>query len=644
MVCTLPCRGPWGPIYGGPLGMRSSCRVGLAAAALLLSTALQTAAAEPRRVLLLHSYGPHFAPWSAVSGRFREELIKQSTNAIDLYEASLETARLTQAPDEVPFVEYLRSLFTGRDLNLVVAMGAPAARFVQRYRSQVFASTPLLITGTDARFIDNATLVANDTAVASNINLSKLIENIFQVLPDIANIAFAIGNSPLERFWVEELRRASQPFAHRVTFEWLNEASLEEMARRAATRPPQSAIFYAGVRGDAHGVPHEEDRVFAMLRAAANAPIFGYADINFGHGVVGGPHVSTQEIGRQAAGVAIRILNGETPASIKTAPLELQAPVYDWRELQRWNISEARLPAGSEVHFRQPTAWEKYRWQLAAIFIALTLQGGMITWLLFERQGRRSAEVDARNRLAEVIHLNRSAEAGALSASFAHELSQPLEAIMLSAATAERLLATDKPADDKVRELLADIREADQHAVDIVQHLRKLVKRKSDVELQECDLNKVIANAVRILSAESKKRNIALRINGSQQVFPVRADPIHLQQVILNLATNGMDAVTSAATGDCAITIQTASIGNSCVQVSVSDSGTGIPDEKLSEIFDTFFTTKEHGTGLGLSIARTIVETYGGKIWAENRDEGGAVFRFTLPLLAHDCLASDRHV
>jgi hypothetical protein len=173
--------------------------------------------------------------------------------------ASLETARLAQAPDEIPFVEYLRSLFARRDLNLVVTMGAPAARFVQRYRTQVFAATPLLITGADQRFISTAALTWNDTAVASTVDSSKLIENAFQVLPDTSNIAFAIGNSPLERLWVDELCRVSQAFAHRASFEWWNEFSLEEMARRAATRPKHSVIFYAGVRVDAHGVPHEED-------------------------------------------------------------------------------------------------------------------------------------------------------------------------------------------------------------------------------------------------------------------------------------------------------------------------------------------------------------------------------------------------
>ena len=114
--------------------------------------------------------------------------------------------------------------------------------------------------------------------------------------------------------------------------------------------------------------------------------------------------------------------------------------------------------------------------------------------------------------------------------------------------------------------------------------------------------------------------------------LPVRADPIHLQQVILNLAMNGMDAMQDCPSGSGRISIQTALNGNSTVEVSVVDTGTGVPADKLHQIFETFYTSKRYGTGLGLSISRTIIETYGGKIWAENRAAGGAVFRFTLPL------------
>jgi len=594
---------------------------------------LGPAAAQPRRVLLLHSFGPHFAPWSYVSGQFREALIRQSPDVIDLFEASLESARFMQFDDHAPVVEYLRSLFAGRKLDLVVAMGAPAARFVQHYRSQLFPSTPLLITGTDQRTFSDIPLTADDTAVAVTVDLTKFIENILQVLPDTTHIAWAIGVSPSERFWTAELRRVSQSFTNRVTFEWFNELPLEDMLKRAAVLPPHSAIFYADVRLDTAGVPYEQDRVLARLRETTNAPIFGYLDGYLGRGIVGGHLISTQDLGRQAAAVAVRILGGETAGHIKTPPLELGAPMYDWRELQRWNISEASLPPGSVVRFRELTAWERYRWLVIAVLAAMLFLVGMVTWLLLERRNRRKAEVEARRRSLEVVHLSGTAEAGALSASFAHELSQPLLSIMLSAETAERLLGAEPPNVGRAKEILGDIRQADQHATEIISHVKKLLKRRGEVEARELDLNRALADAMQILSPEAKKRNVTLSAIGTQQQLLVRADSIHLQQVILNLARNGMEAMTDMAPDARRITIQMALMAGSTVEVAVIDSGTGIAEHKLSKIFDTFYTTKEHGTGLGLSIARTIVETYGGKIWAENCAGGGAVFRFTVPMI-----------
>jgi signal transduction histidine kinase len=609
--------------------MRWVVRALVAGAILIVLAAHGTACAEPRRVLLLHSFGPYFEPWSAVAGRFREELTRRLPNAIDLYEASLETARFAQPPDEAPLVDYLRALFAERNLDLVVAMGAPAARFFQKHRPEFFPSTPLLITAADQRTFSEGVLTSNDAAVPSTLDLPKLVENILHVLPDTNNIVFAIGASPLERFWVEGMRQAFQPFAGRVSFEWLNDLSQDEMVKRAAMLPPRSALFYASVRVDAAGIPNEQNRLLARLQDSANAPIFSYLDSNFGQGIVGGPVISTEELGRRAAEVAVRILNGERPGSIKTPPVGLGPPVYDWRQLQRWSIAEARLPPGSVVQFRQPSAWQRYRWPVMGVLIATLLQSAMIGWLLIERYGRRRAELVSRQRSLEVMHLNRTAEVGALSASFAHEVSQPLVAVELNAERAERLLRADRPEVGKLKEIVTDIRQANSLAMNVIGNLRNLLKRKSEV--QECDLNAVIADAVHLLEPEANRRSIDLPIDGMPRALLVRADPVHLQQVILNLVTNAMDAMTDTAPGARKIAIRTAFAGESTIKVSVRDSGPGIPEDKLGEIFETFYTTKEQGTGLGLSVARTIVETYEGKIWAENQVGGGAVFHFTLP-------------
>jgi signal transduction histidine kinase len=594
--------------------------------------AFDPAAAEPRRVLLLHSFGRDFAPFSDFAAHFRELLVKQSQEPIDLYEASVETARFKASTEDNALVDYLRALFAARRLDLIVTLGGPAAKFVQQNRLQLFTSTPVLMSALDQRRIDVTELTAQDSVVAVTIDLPALVENILRLQPDTANIAVAIGASPLEKYWVEAMPGEFQQSAKRVNFIWWNELSLDQMRTRAAALPARSAILYFIITVDAEGVPYEQDRALDDLHAVANAPIFGFAAGAFGRGIVGGPLLSNEELAHRAVGVALRIFNGETPGDIKTEPLGLGKFMYDWRELQRWGISEARLPPSSVMYFRGLTVWERFRWEIIWVISVIVLQYGIIHWLLFERHRRRYAELESRSRQREVIHMDRATVAGALSASFAHELNQPLGAILSNAEAAEMLLDANPPDLNQVKEILGEIRQADQHAANIVGDFRKLLKQKSEIELQEFDLNDAIAGAMRLLSPEARKRGIVVHPNGVHAALPVRADQIQVQQVLLNLATNGMDAMSSCAPGARQLAIETALNDNSEVEVSVSDTGGGIPNDKLKDIFKTFYTTKQQGTGLGLSIARTIVESYGGKIWAENRIGRGAVFRFTLPL------------
>ena len=243
---------------------------------LILFALLGPAAAEPRRVLLLHSFGPNFSPWSVISSRFREALLEESSIAIDLYEASLHSRLLGETHDERSFIEYLHALFAGRRLELVVAMGAPAGRFFLEHRSEISPSTPLLITGADERTLNGAVLTANDAAVTVWFDQAKQIENILQLLPDTTTVAVATGASPIENFWAEDLRRAYLPFTTKVTFEWLNDLSLDDMMKRVAGLPPHSAIYYNHIHVDARGVPYENDRALSRLHQVANAPIFSF--------------------------------------------------------------------------------------------------------------------------------------------------------------------------------------------------------------------------------------------------------------------------------------------------------------------------------------------------------------------------------
>jgi len=587
------------------------------------------AMSAPKRVLLLHSFGRDFAPWNEHARTFREELVRQSPDAIDLFEASLATARSADA-EEGPFVEYLRGLFAKRRLDLVVAIGGPAVTFVQEHRKGLFSSTPAVFTGYEQRRVKPESLTALDSVVPIANDYAATVDSILRVRPETNEVIIILGDSPIERYWVEEVRKDLRHFEGRIKLTWFNELSFEEMLKRAAALPPQAAIFFALLSVDAAGVPHEEGKAVERLNAVTSAPIFSYIDSYFGRGIVGGPLVSVSNASRQAATVSARILAGELPGSINTSPVRYSEPRYDWRELQRWKISERNLPEGSEVHFRTPGIWEQYRPQLTAGIAAMLLQAGIISWLLIERRRRQFAQADASDRRREVVRLNRVTTANVLSSSIAHELNQPLGAILSNTEAAQILLKANPPDVAQLGEILSDIVRDEQRASEIILGLRNLLHNKTEGDLRSFDLNEAVRDVVKIVMPEVTRRAVVLRTVLAPEALLVRCDPIHLQQVILNVVMNGIDAMEGEPSPH-NLTIRSLRLGDTDVEVRITDTGKGIPKDKLLSIFDTFVTTKPQGTGLGLPIARTILESYGGEIAAENRMRG-AVFTFRLPL------------
>jgi signal transduction histidine kinase len=604
-------------------------RILLCTVVLLLATT-GAALSEPKRVLILHPFGRDFVPWSQYGKTVREELLRQSPEGIDLYEASLVSARSGDG-EEGPFADYVQALFTKRKPDLVVAISSPSISFIQKHREQLFPSVPAVFMGVDRRRISQIDLTTHDALIASDVDFNLIIENILKLLPNVTNIAMVLGNSPNEQYWSEQIRAELKPFENRVAFTWFNELSFEEVLRRATVLPPNSAIFFVLLSVDAAGVPHEEGKAMARLRAVTNAPIFGYSDVFLGQGIVGGPLISVSSVGERAASAAVRILGGESPASINTPPITLGMPKYDWRELQRWNISESRLPPGSEIYFRSPSPWEQYRLPVSAGIVALLLQAAIISWLLVERRRRHFAEAEAISRRREVVRLNRVTTANVLSSSIAHELNQPLGAILSNTEAAQVLLKADPPDLGQIGEILSDIVRDEQRASEIIHGLRNMLNNRTEADLRLVDLNDAVRATVRIIALEMERREVVLRTLLSADSLTVRCDPIHLQQVLMNLVMNGMDAMDGEPRPH-NLTIRTRrDAEHDFVEVCISDSGKGIPKGDLTGIFDAFVTTKPQGTGLGLPIARTILESYGGDIWAENRQRG-AVFSFRLPL------------
>ncbi|WMT74472.1 ATP-binding protein [Bradyrhizobium sp. Ash2021] len=264
------------------------------------------------------------------------------------------------------------------------------------------------------------------------------------------------------------------------------------------------------------------------------------------------------------------------------------------------------------------------RWLLA--------QGALIAGPLHERHRRHIAEVQLRQRLAELARSNRYSVAGELAATIAHEINQPLGAMLTNSETLELVLQSPSPDLMELREIAADIRRDNQRAADIVRHLRNLLN-KSTLELREIDLNEPVRDAIHFFSVLAVARNANVSSSIAPMPLPVKGNVVQLHQVVLNLIVNAMDAMSDLPVDQRKVSITTERVEN-FAEVSVSDTGPGIPPNKLKEIFAPFFSTKEEGMGMGLSIARTIIEAHCGQIWAENAPAGSAVLHIRLPLAA----------
>jgi signal transduction histidine kinase/ABC-type uncharacterized transport system substrate-binding protein len=582
---------------------------------------------QPKRVLIVHSVGRDFSPWDDYARKIREELKLQSKDPIDIFEVSLSTARFPDGNEDA-FVSYLNAVFSERKLDLIVTIGGPAARFFQQNRQRIFPSIPTLYAALAQRMSSNAP--ATDAMVSVSVDVLSTPDQILKLVPETTKVFIVMGSSPIEKLWLEEMRKLFQPLTSRLDITYSNELSLEQILEQVAILPPRTFIVYGQMLVDAAGVVHEGNRAIDRIHAVANAPIFSEQDAFFGRGIIGGRMTNISDVSRQTAAVAVRILGGESPGSIKTPPIPAASPRYDWRELKRWNISESQLPPGSEVLFRVPSLWEQYRPQLTAVMAAILLQAGIIALLLVERRRRVVAQAEATSRRQEVVHLNRVTTASVLSSSIAHELNQPLGAILSNTEAAQMLLKANPLDLAQLGEILSDIVRDEQRASDIISGLRNLLNNRTEADLRTLDLNDTVRDVVKIVSPEVTRRGVILRTILAPEPLRVRCDPIHLQQVIINLVMNGVDAMEGVANPH-NLTIRTNLADTGGVEARISDSGPGVPNDKLASIFNAFVTTKPQGTGLGLPIARTILESYGGELWAENRTRG-AVFSFRLPV------------
>lgn len=574
--------------------------------------------------------------------------------------------------------------------------------------------------------------------------------------PRARRLVLITGSSPWDKRWEARLRKAVRAFQDTVDIAFWAGWPMTAITQRLKSLPADTIIFSPAFFRDGAGQVFIPRNAIERMAAVATVPLYGIYDSMLGSGVIGGYMATFETLGWETGHIVVRLLNGETPATLELPAVAANQYIFDGRQLRRWGIDEAALPAGSQIRFQEPTFWQAYRESILLTLGLLLLQTVFIGGLLFERRSRRrvtaelqeskksmqlateaaglglwiwnidhhtvwassqtrqmygfepaeplrfdrflsvlhaadrepvqqairkvlaghqdlnieyrvvhpkgtvrwmaargqrewaqngrphrllgismditenkEAELRTKQHRNELLHLSRVNMLGHFSGSLAHELNQPLTAILSNAQAARRRLALNPIDLKELQEILGDIVDEDQRAAEIIRRLRRLFNR-GEVQWQSIDMNRLMSETLKLIHSDLVIQGMTPIIQLAADLPTVQGDPVPLQQVLLNLITNAVDAMVDTPPGERQLTIRTEAIDQSSVRVSVMDRGHGIDAGQRDRIFEPFFTTKRHGMGMGLAISQSILAAHGSSLAVSNNPDRGTTLSFVL--------------
>lgn len=561
---------------------------------------------------------------------FSDEVLR-APGAPAIYFESLDATRFEEKEYMDDVRDWLRRKYQGTRIDLVVSISEDALAFLADERGEPWPAAKVLYLEAGGVRVDTPTELPQAGGLLLTDHTVDALGVVKTILPDTKRVAMLIGASALERLrWREFAGKVRMSGMEPIELAAL---SMTEGLAALSRLPPQTVVFILQPAVDAAGhvpAPHE---ACELIAAAGHVPAFTLGAQDLGCGVVGGLMRDWTIIGRLLGEETMKRLKTPSTEVVHVPAARYTTLAFDDRQLERWNIPDARLPAGAVIRFREPNLWRARRGLVLAVLAVTLLQSLLIAGLVFERRRRRRAEVESRRNLAAMAHLDRRAAMGELATSLAHELNQPLNAILQNAGVAQMLLtSTTVPAAlSEMADIIGDIRKDDIRASEVIRRMRGLLQ-KHELEARPIDLNDLAQETAAIVRPDANAREIEIELELADGLRAVLGDRVHLQQVLLNLLMNAIDAVVTMPPERRRVRVSTAATSD-MVRLAVVDTGPGIPADRLSTIFEPFYTTKSEGSGMGmgLAIARGIIDAHDGRMAAENNAGGGATVWFMVP-------------
>jgi signal transduction histidine kinase len=593
-------------------------------------------------VLVLYSNG-RLLPSNVEGDRGLHQTIRPvSGRHVSLFSEFLDVPRFEGSLFEKTFAAYLHDKYALRPPAVIVAVSQEALSFLVRRRAELYPAVPIVHVGVDQSYLRSISqLPADVIGVPVDYSFEPTIEAALRWHPRAQRLMIVTGASARDRALEAQARHETATLRDRTRVEFLTGLPTPEVLRRLRELGDDAVVFTPGYFTDGNGRQFTPVQSVQAMCEVSSAPLYGPFSTFIGAGIVGGYLPSFEAMGRQAGEIVNELLGGAAAASLQLPEMVPQTLHVDWRQARRWGIDEAAIPRAAVVHFKPPTLLEAHRDEVILAAAILVLQTALIAGLLVERRRRRAAEETERTKHQELARASRFAMAGELTGAIAHEINQPLGAILSNADAAELILESDGDQRDELRSILADIRRDDLRASEVVRRLRSLLARH-EVEHRSFDLGDAVRDVAPMLQAEARERGITFRMEVEPIPLPLVGDRIQLQQVLINLALNAMDAVADLPAHRRTVDVEVRGMAESVTMV-VRDRGHGISPEHLPRLFESFFSTKNGGMGLGLSIARTLVEAQGGRIRVESNGTTGSVFTVELPRPANAAPVHEEH-
>jgi signal transduction histidine kinase len=589
-----------------------------------------------RRIYFLEALEPtQFAAIRTIDA-FKKRMTEKTGESFDIFIDYMELERFPGQAHIDSTVRYLTEKYAEAPPDILIPLGRAAIPFMVKYRDAIAPNVPIIMANMPANAVTEGKTLGNTVWVATEYNFPKTFELAQRLQPAARHVAVIGGASAYDRSLVDDIRSDLGPYLDRYEVRYLVGLTYDQMLNEISRLAQDTIILMSFVFQDGDGLPRAPPDVAAAVAKAASSPVYSPIGSFFGRGIVGGYMDSFAAHGVAAADLAFEVLSGKPIAALNRQTEPLHRYEVDSRALERWGFSNKSLLPDTVVSFGQPTLWEQHAVLLIVAAAVFALQAGLVLILLIQQRRKKQAEAEAAEQRGQVTHLMRVSALGELSGAIAHEINQPLTAILSNAQAALHLLTQESPNLPEIREAISDIVHDDNRAGDVITRLRNLLK-KGERRVEQVDINKLVHSTLALLNSELIGRHVAVETDLFADLPTIRGDPVQLQQVLLNLFMNAMDAMASAPNAMRRITVRTrAEYG--AVEVRIRDRGLGIGENDEAKLFQPFYTSKEHGLGLGLTVCASIAQAHGGKITVANHADRGAVAVLSLP--SHELVAA----